>query len=66
MADSDEDLVRSRRPGAEDQGWLSTCQVFGGRMIGRLGDTMCDLHRAHGDDEYESLGLASKPRSTVF
>jgi hypothetical protein len=30
MADNDEDRGRSRRPGAEDQGWLGTCQVLGG------------------------------------
>jgi hypothetical protein len=26
---------------------------------------MCSLHRARGDEKYEFLGLASKPRLTV-
>jgi hypothetical protein len=38
MADSNEDLGRSRRPGVEDRGWSSTGQVLGGRTIGRSGD----------------------------
>jgi hypothetical protein len=29
MADSDEDLDRSRRPGAEHQGWSNKGQVLG-------------------------------------
>jgi hypothetical protein len=65
MAGSDEDHGRSRRPGAEDQGWSSTGQVLGGQTIERSGDTVCDLHRAQGDEEHGFLGLASKPRSTV-
>jgi hypothetical protein len=56
MADSDEYCGRSRRPGAEDQGWSSTGQVLDGRAIRRSGDAMCDLYRAHGDDEYGFLG----------
>jgi hypothetical protein len=51
MIGSDEDLDRSRRPDAEDRGWSSTGQVLGDRMIGRSGDTVCDLHRAQGDEE---------------
>jgi hypothetical protein len=35
------------------------------RMIKRLGDTVCGLHHAQGDEEHGILGLASKPRSTV-
>jgi hypothetical protein len=32
-----------------------TGQVLGGRTIGRLGDAVCDLHRARGDEEHEFL-----------
>jgi hypothetical protein len=31
-------------------------QVLGGRMNGKLGDTMCCLHRARGDEEHGLLG----------
>jgi hypothetical protein len=51
MADSDENLGRSRRPGAEDQGWSSTGRVLGGRMIRRSDDAVCGLHRAQRDEE---------------
>jgi hypothetical protein len=51
MAGSDEDLERSRRPGAEDRGWSTTGQVIGGRTIERSGDVVCGLHRAYGDKE---------------
>jgi hypothetical protein len=40
MTDSDKDLGRSRRPGAKDQGWSSTCQVLGGRTITKSGDAV--------------------------
>jgi hypothetical protein len=43
-----------------------TGQVLGGRTIGRSGDTVCGLYHAHGDEEHEFLGLASKPRSTFW
>jgi hypothetical protein len=33
-----------------------TGRVFGGRIIGRLGDAVCGLHRAHGDEERRFLG----------
>jgi hypothetical protein len=56
MADSDEDLGRSRRPGVEDRGWSSTGRVLDGRTIGRSGDTVCGLHRAQGDEERRFLG----------
>jgi hypothetical protein len=56
MAGSDENLGRSRRPGAEDWGWSSTGQVLGGRMIERSGDVVCSLHRAHVDEERGFLG----------
>jgi hypothetical protein len=52
----DEDCSRSRRPGAEDQGWSSTGQVLGGRMIGRSGDAVCGQYRAQEDEECEFLG----------
>jgi hypothetical protein len=56
MAGSDEDHGRSRRSSAEDWGWSSTDQVLGGRTIGRSGDAVCGLHRAHGDEERGFLG----------
>jgi hypothetical protein len=55
IVDSDEDLGRSRRPGAEDQGWSITGRVLGGRMIERSGDVVCGLYRAPGDEEREFL-----------
>jgi hypothetical protein len=55
MASSDEDRGRSRRPGAEDQGWLRTCWVLSGRTIGRSGDAVCGLHHAQGDEEHMFL-----------
>jgi hypothetical protein len=30
--------------------------VLGGRMIGRSGDAVCALHRAHGHEEHGFLG----------
>jgi hypothetical protein len=33
-----------------------TGRVLGGRTIGRSGDAVCGLHRAHGDEEREFLG----------
>jgi hypothetical protein len=66
MAGSDNDLGRSRRPGAQDRGWSSTGRVLGGRTIGGSGDAVCGLHRAQGDGERGFLGLPSKPRSTSF
>jgi hypothetical protein len=39
-----------------------TCQVLGGRTIGMLGDAMCSLYCARGDDERVFVsGLGSKP-----
>jgi hypothetical protein len=43
MAGSNKDHSRSRRLGAEDQGWSSTMR---GRTVERSGDIVCDLHRA--------------------
>jgi hypothetical protein len=56
MAGNDEDLGRSRTPGAEDQRWSIICQVLGGRTTRRSGDAVCGLHRAHGDEERGFLG----------
>jgi hypothetical protein len=56
MVGSDDDLGKSRRPGAEDQGWSSTGRVLGGQMIGRLGDAVCGLNHAQGDEEHGFLG----------
>jgi hypothetical protein len=36
MVGSDKDLGRSKRLGAEDQGWSSIGRVLAGRTIGRL------------------------------
>jgi hypothetical protein len=66
MADNDGDLGRSRRPGAEDRGWSSTGRVLGGRTIGRSGDAVCGLHRAHRDEERWFLGCDLKPRLSGF
>jgi hypothetical protein len=56
IAGNDEDLGRSRRPGAEDQRWSNTDRVHGSRMIGRSGDAVCGLHHAHGDEEHGFFG----------
>jgi hypothetical protein len=56
MAGNDKDLGRSRRPGVENRGCSSTGQVLNGQTIGRLGDAVCSLHRAHGDKECGFLG----------
>jgi hypothetical protein len=33
-----------------------TCWVLSGSTIGRLGDAVCGLRRAHGDEEHEFHG----------
>jgi hypothetical protein len=66
MAGSDENDGRSRRSGAEDRRWSSTGQVLGHQTIERSGDAVYDLHHAQEDEECGFLGLASKPKSTVF
>jgi hypothetical protein len=66
MVGIDENHGRSRRLGAEDQGWSSIGWVLGGRMIDRSGDVVCSLHRAQGDEVREFLGLTSKLRATSF
>jgi hypothetical protein len=52
------DLVQRIRDGRRGR-------VLDGQMIERLGDAVCGLHRAQGDEERGFLGLASKPWSTV-
>jgi hypothetical protein len=56
MAGNDDDLGSSRRPGAEDRGWPSTCRVLGGQMIGRSGDIVYGLYHTQGDEEHGFLG----------
>jgi hypothetical protein len=53
---SDDDHGRSRRPAAEDRGWSRTGRILGGRVIGRVGDAVCDLHCVRGDEECRFLG----------
>jgi hypothetical protein len=65
MAGSDKDRGRSRRPGAEDRGWSSTCWALGDRTIRRSSDMVCSLYHAQGDEESGFLNSAPKPRSTV-
>jgi hypothetical protein len=62
MTGSDEDCDRSRRPDVENRGWLSTGQVLGARAIGRLGDAVCGLHRARGDEDHEFFWLSLKTK----
>jgi hypothetical protein len=56
MAGSNEDRDKSRRPSADDRGWLSIRQVLSGRTIERSGDTVYSLHYAQGDKEHRFLG----------
>jgi hypothetical protein len=56
MMDNDEDLDRSRRPGAEDREWSSIGHVLDGRTIRRLSDGLCGLYHAQVDEEREFLG----------
>jgi hypothetical protein len=56
MASSDDGYDRSRRPDTDDWGWLDTGWILSGRTIGRLGDAVCSLRHAHGDDEHVFLG----------
>jgi hypothetical protein len=65
MADIDEDHGRSRRPSGEYRGWSSTGRVLNGRTIESLGNAVCGVYRAQGDEERGFLSLTSKPRSTV-
>jgi hypothetical protein len=65
MVGSDEDRGRNRRLGAENRRWSCIGRVPNGGMIERLGDIVCSLHHAQGDEECRFLSLASKPRSTI-
>jgi hypothetical protein len=65
MAGNDEDRGKSGRLGAEDRRWSSTGRVLGGQTIETLGDAVCGVHHAQGDEERGFLGLSSKPRSPV-
>jgi hypothetical protein len=65
MAGSEKDRARSRRPSVVDRGWSSIGRVLDGQTIERLGDAVCGLHRAQGDEEHLFLGLTSKPWSTI-
>jgi hypothetical protein len=56
MVGSDEDCGKSRRPSAEDRGWLTTGQVLGDRTIKNSGDAVCGLHRAQGDEKCGFFG----------
>jgi hypothetical protein len=55
MTGSDKDRGRSRRPGAEDQGWShkSGTQWLDDQEVG---DAVCGLHHACGDKEHGFLG----------
>jgi hypothetical protein len=55
MAGSDEYRGR-RRPGAEDRGWSTIGRVLGGQTVEGLGDVVCSLHRAQGNEEHGFLG----------
>jgi hypothetical protein len=56
MASSDDGYDRSRRSDTDDWGWSDTGWILSGRTIGRLGDAVCSLRHAHGDDEHVFLG----------
>jgi hypothetical protein len=56
MAGSNEGGGRSRRLDAEEQRWSSIGRVLSGWTIGRLGDAVCGMHHAQGDEERMFLG----------
>jgi hypothetical protein len=56
MMSSDDDLDRSRRPGANDHGWSITDRVLGGQTIMRSGDAVYGLH-----EERRSAGFLVEP-----
>jgi hypothetical protein len=56
IASSDKDHGRSRRPGADNRGWLGIGRILGGQMIERSGDAVCGLHCIRGDKEHMFLG----------
>jgi hypothetical protein len=55
MTCSDEDCVRSRRSGADDQRWSHRLATRW-RAIERSGGAVCGLHRARGVNERGFLG----------
>jgi hypothetical protein len=57
MTSNDDDIGKSRRPGAKDRRWLSIRWVLDGRMIRRSGDTIYGLYHAQGDEEWVFLGF---------
>jgi hypothetical protein len=66
MTGNDDNLDRSRRPGAEDRGWSTTGWILDAWTIERSGDTVCGMHRTYKDEEREFLDWPSKPRSKGF
>jgi hypothetical protein len=60
MVGSDKDLGRSKRLGAEDQGWSSIGRVLAGRTIGRLDNVVCDLYHTQG---YKERGFLVEPQN---
>jgi hypothetical protein len=50
IAGSDSNRDRSSRPDAENRGWSNTGSVLSGQTIKRSDDTVCDLHRAQGNE----------------
>jgi hypothetical protein len=56
MTYNDEDLGRNRKLGAEDQRWSSTGRVLDGRTTRRSGDSVYNMHHAHGDEKRKFLG----------
>jgi hypothetical protein len=65
MADSDEDRGSYKKTSTENRGWSSTSRILSDRTIERLGNDVCGLHRAQGDNEHEFFGLASKLRTMI-
>jgi hypothetical protein len=65
MADNDEDRGSYKKTSTENQGWSSISRILSDRTIERLGNDVCGLHRAQGDNEHEFFGLASKLRTMI-
>jgi hypothetical protein len=61
MAGIDEDLGRSRRPGAEDRGWSNTSWVLGGRMHSTLLALLASVHIPILDVKCHSICQTSWP-----
>jgi hypothetical protein len=56
MEGNNEGGGKSRRLDAEEQRWSSIGRVLSGWTIGRLGDAVCGMHHAQGDEERMFLG----------